>query len=125
MNQSQESPAQKKRINFYLVSNFAFVILMLAAIPFIRSGQAGYIPHAKIDKQFVVNAITSENPESMPDALKTTEIYRASGYESIVGMMDLMQIGAIALALLFAVNGFVLFRLRQGQPQPVGTPARS
>jgi len=112
MTPTNTPPARNKTLGIYLVVNFLIVAFMLAAVPLIRSGQASYIPHANVDKQFVVTAIASEHPESMNDALKTTEIYRANGYQSIVGMMDIMQVGAGALALLFAVNGIVLFRLR-------------
>ncbi len=113
MTPSKTTPSRSKKLSIYLVINFLIVAFMLAAVPLIRSGQANYLPHAQVDKKFVVTAIASEHPESMNDALKSTEVYRANGYQSIVGMMDIMQIGAIILALLFALNGFVLFRLRQ------------
>lgn len=107
------TPAPKKKFSIYLITNFLLVAFMLAAVPLIRTGQARFIPHAAIDREFVVEAIASEHPESVNEALKATEVYRASGYRNVVDIMDVMQIGAIALALLFALNGFVLFRLGQ------------
>ena len=119
---SVNSPATRnKRFTVYFISNICFVLFMLAAIPLIRSGQAHFLPHAKIDKEFVSRTLTNGTPESIDQALKTTEVYRAAGYSNLVEMMDLMQVGAIALATLFIVNGFVLFRLRQ----PVGAPVQA
>lgn len=110
---TRKKPALKKPFSIYLVTNFLLVAFMLAAVPLIRTGQARYIPHAEIDRQFVVEAIASEHPESMPEALKATEVYRATGFRNVVDMMDVMQIAAIVLALLFALNGIVLYRLTQ------------
>lgn len=112
MNSKMTPATRNKRLSFYLISNFCFVVVMLAAIPFIRSGQARYAPHSEVDKEFVVETLAHGTPEDIDTALKTTELYRAAGYENLVGMMDLMQATAIAMAVLFVVNGLVLFRLR-------------
>lgn len=131
MTPTKNTPNRSKQLSIYLVINFLIVAFMLAAVPLIRSGQSAYLPHADVDKNFVVTAIASEHPERIEDALKSTEIYRATGYQSIVGMMDVMQMGAIVLALLFALNGFILFRLRQQHRElvelqsVVATPAHS
>jgi len=117
---TETTPATRnKRLTIYLISNFCFVLFMLAAIPLIRSGQAGFAPHAQVNRQFVASTLATGTPEDIDHALKSTEICRASGYESLVGLMDLMQMSAVALALLFVVNGFVLFRFRQPLEVPV------
>ena len=119
MNSQTTPPATRnKRLSFYVISNFCFVVVMLAAIPFIRSGQARFLPHATINKEYVSETLTHGTVEDIDRALKTTEVYRAAGYQDLVGMMDLMQLSAIMLALLFVVNGFVLFRLRQPEQVP-------
>lgn len=117
---SKKSPtARDKRFTIYFASNIFFVLFMLAAIPLIRSGQARFLPHSKIDREYVANTLTHGTPESIDQALKSTEIYRAAGYTNLVDMMDLMQVGAIAMAALFVVNGFVLFRLRHPVRAPI------
>jgi TctA family transporter len=119
MNSKTTPPATRnKRLSIYLISNFCFVLFMLAAIPFIRSGQARFLPHATINKEYVSETLTHGTAEDIDTALKTTEVYRAAGYQDLVGMMDLMQVTALVLALLFVVNGFVLFRLRQSAEVP-------
>lgn len=105
--------SNRAKLSVYLTINFLIVAVMLGTVALIRSGQNAYLPHADINKEYVVSAIASEQPEVMNDALKSTEVYRATGYQSIISMMDTMQAVAIVLALFFALNGFVLFRLRQ------------
>lgn len=118
MKSESTPPARNKLLTMYLVSNFCFVLLMLAAILLIRSGQTSFLPHAKIDREFVSDTLANGTAKDIDHALKATEVYRAAGYESLVGMMDLMQVTALVLALLFVINGFVLFRLRQPAPVP-------
>ena len=117
---STTSPtARNKRFTIYFVSNICFVLFMLAAIPLIRTGQARFVPHAEVNREYVAQTLASGTPEEIDHALKSTEVYRAAGYRNLIVMMGLMQISAVALAVLFIVNGVVLFRLRQPVPDPV------
>lgn len=103
---------QSKRLSLYFICNCAFLALMLAAGLMVRSGQASFIPHTTVDKQFVTNVIASGETEAAWDALKTTEIARAEGFSGMVSMMDLMQVATLIMATFFIVNGYFLFKLR-------------
>ena len=109
----------KKRLSLYLICNCCFLAFMIAASFLIRSGQTAYSPYTNIDKEFVRGVIASGETEKAWDALKTTEVARAEGYQGVVSMMDLMLIASIVMALFFVVNGYVLYQLRRRE-----SPAR-
>ena len=120
------TPKTRKRLSLYFICNCAFLIVMVAAGLFIRSGQAAYTPYTDIDKQFVRTVIASGDTEKAWEALKTTEIARAEGFKGMVSMMDLMLIATLIMALFFVVNGYLLFRLRgENGPQRVPVMVRS
>src|SRR6056297_3314356 len=102
----------RKRLSLYFICNCCFLVVMIAAGFSIRSGQAAYTPYTSIDKQFVRTVIASGDTERAWDALKTTEVARAEGFQGIVSMMDLMLLATLVMALFFIVNGYLLFRLR-------------
>jgi hypothetical protein len=110
-----------KRLSVYFICNCAFLVLMLAAGFMVRSGQASYMPHTTVDKQFVRNIIASGETEVAWNALKNTEYLRAEGFQGIVSMMDLMQIATLIMAVFFIVNGYFLFKLRS-TPSPTSVP---
>jgi hypothetical protein len=112
----------KKRISLYYLCNCLFLVFMVVAAFMIRSGQADYLPHASVDKQFVQDVIATGETENAWNALKTTEIARAEGFRGMVTMMDLMQSATIVMALFFVLNGYFLFKLRSGPSAPASVP---
>ena len=111
----------KKRISLYFICNCCFLVFMITAGFMIRSGQAAYMPHTAIDKQFVRSVIASGEPEAAWNALKHTELARAEGFRGMVTMMDLMQMATIVMAVFFLVNGYFFFKMR-GQSTPARVP---
>lgn len=116
----------RKRLSLYFICNCAFLVVLIAAGFSIRSGQAAYTPYANIDKQFVRTVIASGDTEKAWDALKTTEVARAEGFQGIVSMMDLMLAATLVMALFFVANGYMLFKLRaKADPEAVPVLVRS
>lgn len=118
---SQNNPTSRKRLSLYFICNCAFLVLMVSAGFMIRSGQSQFIPHTSVDKQYVRTVIASGETEAAWDALKYTETARASGFQSVVTMMDLMQVATIVMALFFILNCYFLLRLRSA-PTPASVP---
>lgn len=102
----------RRRISLFLIFNCAFLVFMVATAFLIRSGQRGFAPHSGIDRQYVQGVIETGSTEHAWEALKTTEVARATGFQSVVTMMDFMQITSVAMAVFFCFNGIILFRLR-------------
>ncbi len=110
-----EQPTPKyrpTRFAFFIAGNLALALFMLVALVFLQSGQKGFLPYTSIDKDYVNGVIASGEAATMHKALKITEIARAGAYEDYVSMMSLLQLAAIALAALFAMNTYFLIRLR-------------
>lgn len=97
---------------------------MLAAIPVIYFGQRGFAPHAVVNKEYVNAAISSGEADFMHSALKTTEIARAMAHDNHLSTMTIMQVAVGALAVLFFLNSFFLFRLHR-HPEPSRIPRSS
>ena len=118
---SQSNPTSQKRLSHCFLCNCAFLVFMVAAGFVIHSGQSRYLPHSSVDKQHVKNVIASGETEAAWDALNYTETARASGFQSVVTMIDLMQIATVVIALFFILNCYFLFRLRS-TPTPAHVP---
>jgi len=101
------------RFAILLAGNLCLTLYMLFTIPMIQHGSRGFAPHTDIDKDYVNAVIRSGEAEGMHKALKITEIARAGAYRDYVDMMKILQFAAGALAVLFLVNTFFLFRMRE------------
>ena len=106
-----------KRPAAFLLGNLAMAIFMLAAIPFIRSGQSDFATFAQLDQNYVTAVLADGRVESLQDALKQTEVARALGHKEHVATLGVLQLAAIFVAALFFLNSLVLYGM--SRPQPV------
>lgn len=113
MQNSPESNRHRRRHIAFIAGNFIFAALMLGSIPFIRQGESGFRPFTELDKEYVHAVIADGRPEAFENALKKTEVARAVGYQDHVATLELLQFAAVAMALLFLVNTFLLFRMME------------
>ena len=113
MNRQRNTLYRPIRFAIFLAGNLAIAIYMLVSVVLIRNGQEEFKAHAKIDREYVDTVIGSGEAERVNKALKITEVARAYAYKDYVSLMTVLQFGAGAVAVLFFLNTFFLFRLRQ------------